>query len=312
MTESLENVITAAQRRTTEMSLSRLPSRICGSETFRTQSLSFLQVFDTPDQPPPDAQACPQHSQTSPMERQPCLQHMPPTSQTTPLRSARPSGDVPHANHRRVQFKYQCENTRPGTHVRVVGSCPALGSWRPELGVVLQTNAENFPMWCSGVQDWEIDPDDEAECIEYKYVLCTADGYAEWWEEGDNRRLLPSTFKPFSTVIVCAGCNLITSQCLYYHFSSLQPRKTETIGGCPMRVSTQNLHKHGCEADEFQQRYRLQNSTPEAEGSFSTVWVCSERGCSNNNALRAAKIVRKSQLRPRDFKLLLGDDGEIQ
>eukprot|EP00746_Dinoflagellata_sp_MGD_P016416 gnl/MRDRNA2_/MRDRNA2_137034_c0_seq1.p1 gnl/MRDRNA2_/MRDRNA2_137034_c0~~gnl/MRDRNA2_/MRDRNA2_137034_c0_seq1.p1 ORF type:complete len:695 (+),score=100.56 gnl/MRDRNA2_/MRDRNA2_137034_c0_seq1:87-2171(+) len=96
-----------------------------------------------------------------------------------------------------VQFSLTCEATRVGTHVRVVGSCKALGAWCPARGVLLHTNPEDFPIWRSDVQELEIEED-----VHYKYVVCTTEGQAEQWEERDNRMLLPSVFKASSILIV--------------------------------------------------------------------------------------------------------------
>merc|ERR1719420_1660568 len=72
------------------------------------------------------------------------------------------------------------------------------------------------------------------------------------------------------------------------------------------------LTKHDCEAAEFEQKYRLERDAPLAEGSFGLVWLCSERAQRVGSVeKRAAKIIHKSRLRPREYQLLLGDDGEI-
>lgn len=120
-----------------------------------------------------------------------------------------------------LQFRHQCADTTFGTHVRAVGSCKALGCWNPEKSVILETNAESFPVWRSEVLEIG---DDEAGNIEYKYIICTSDGKAERWEEGDNRVLLPSVFKPFSTVVVSEVFNEKEkgeNERLSYRFSSV-------------------------------------------------------------------------------------------
>lgn len=70
------------------------------------------------------------------------------------------------------------------------------------------------------------------------------------------------------------------------------------------------LTEHDCKAAEFVQKYRLKGKAPLGEGSFGLVWVCSQRIGSVEE--RAAKIIHKSRLRPREAHLLLGEDGEIQ
>eukprot|EP00746_Dinoflagellata_sp_MGD_P018907 gnl/MRDRNA2_/MRDRNA2_143883_c0_seq1.p1 gnl/MRDRNA2_/MRDRNA2_143883_c0~~gnl/MRDRNA2_/MRDRNA2_143883_c0_seq1.p1 ORF type:complete len:479 (-),score=57.42 gnl/MRDRNA2_/MRDRNA2_143883_c0_seq1:313-1749(-) len=218
---------------------------------------------------------------------------------------------VPGANRRRVQFRYRCEDTRPGTHVRVVGSCKALGSWNPEIAAPLQTSPEDFPCWRSGeleVGKDEIAQNTEWQGIEYKYVICTEGGQAEKWEECENRMLQPTMFKPYSVLVVSESFD---SRELTYHFSSLEPDKPKSME-VHIRRQESFLERYGCEAAEFEQRYCLELPSPLAEGSFSVIWVCSECSCHQKKVLRAVKIIQKAKLHPRDFQLLLGDDGEIQ
>jgi len=86
----------------------------------------------------------------------------------------------------KVSFVLTCGDTLPGCHVRVVGSCRALGHWQPRRGLALQTSAAEFPTWRS--------PDavtlDEDEAIEYKFVICDDHSHAVRWEaERPNRHL---------------------------------------------------------------------------------------------------------------------------
>ncbi|CAK0851228.1 unnamed protein product, partial [Prorocentrum cordatum] len=84
---------------------------------------------------------------------------------------------------RRVNFKVRCPDTRVGLHLRVVGSCEALGSWDPTGGLPLVTSAADFPTWRAA------DPPHmgEDEQVEYKYVICDSEGRATRWEERANR-----------------------------------------------------------------------------------------------------------------------------
>mmetsp|Transcript_421 Transcript_421/g.1035 ORF Transcript_421/g.1035 Transcript_421/m.1035 type:complete len:553 (-) Transcript_421:114-1772(-) len=86
---------------------------------------------------------------------------------------------------REVSFAVNCADTRLGFHVRVVGSCIALGKWVPTAGLPLQTSAGDFPTWRS-TKPAALDED---EVIEYKYVVCDNDGRAVRWEDTPNRHI---------------------------------------------------------------------------------------------------------------------------
>lgn len=64
---------------------------------------------------------------------------------------------------------------------------------------------------------------------------------------------------------------------------------------------------------EFEQRYALIGQGPLGEGTFGLVWRCIPKGAGveSTGPEKAAKIVRKARLQPRDMRYLLGDDGEI-
>jgi len=66
-------------------------------------------------------------------------------------------------------------------------------------------------------------------------------------------------------------------------------------------------------SNEFEQRYCLVGQGPLGEGTFGLVWRCVPKvGAATDE--RAAKIVRKARLQPRDMRYLLGDgknDGEV-
>jgi len=67
------------------------------------------------------------------------------------------------------------------------------------------------------------------------------------------------------------------------------------------------------ESHEFEQRYSLVGQGPLGEGTFGLVWRCIPK-TGAATAERAAKIVRKARLQPRDMRYLLGengDDGEV-
>lgn len=85
---------------------------------------------------------------------------------------------------RAISFKATCSETKVGWHVRVVGSCQALGNWDPKQGVALCTNAVQYPVWKSSAIRLE-----EDIAAEYKYVICDELGEAVQWEAVPNRTL---------------------------------------------------------------------------------------------------------------------------
>jgi len=86
---------------------------------------------------------------------------------------------------RDVCFMSRCSDTRLGCHVRIVGSCGALGDWLPESGLAMQTSAAEFPIWTAS----SLVKIHEDDVIEYKYVICDSYGRPERWEERPNRRM---------------------------------------------------------------------------------------------------------------------------
>lgn len=102
---------------------------------------------------------------------------------------------------REVFFSVSCPETRPGLHVRVVGSGSELGSWESSKGFVLQTSARAFPTWSA---DRALLLGDEP--VEYKFVICDGSGEAvRWEEERPNRRLHLALCHRGATRVTAAG-----------------------------------------------------------------------------------------------------------
>jgi len=124
-----------------------------------------------------------------------------------------------------VSFAVNCADTRLGFHVRVVGSCRALGMWDPPSGLPLHTSASQFPTWHSeGATALAKD-----EVIEYKYVICDNSGRPERWEERGNRSM---------------------------HLASLAAKGLGINGG---RISVHEAFNGACESDET--RFRSAGSS---------------------------------------------------
>lgn len=63
------------------------------------------------------------------------------------------------------------------------------------------------------------------------------------------------------------------------------------------------------EAAEFESKYNLEGSSPLAEGGFGVVWCCK---AITGGSTHAVKIIHKARLCPRQWQLLLGEQGEIE
>uniref|UniRef100_A0A7S1FGS7 Non-specific serine/threonine protein kinase n=1 Tax=Noctiluca scintillans TaxID=2966 RepID=A0A7S1FGS7_NOCSC len=275
---------------------------------------------------------------------------------------------------RSVTFEVSCADTRVGYHVRVVGSCQALGCWNPHKGFPLHTCAARFPQWDSTSS--VLLP--SSDVIEYKYVICATDGRVETWEERPNRLLhldaiqnsslleeahlvitecfhegntkeefrfrKRSAFRaklhrchspikvPESLVLDVDTTETVDLPCLegllysptirerapsqsVQAFPDLtlqcSPEEARSTQSMVREESSSNLFQAADDLDEeslFEHQYELVGDGPLGEGTFGLVWRCHKQGCSE----RAAKIVRKARLMPRDMRHLLGDGGEIE
>jgi len=76
-----------------------------------------------------------------------------------------------------VKFHVECNMTKPGERVFVVGSLPELGAWDPAGALACNTSEETFPIWSSAEQILSLQGQDEV-MIEYK-VLLQSDESAE-------------------------------------------------------------------------------------------------------------------------------------
>lgn len=69
----------------------------------------------------------------------------------------------------------------------------------------------------------------------------------------------------------------------------------------------------GNSQSEFEDKYSLVGTGPLGEGTFGLVWLCAPKRVNGTETKeRAAKIVRKARLQPRDMRYLLGEDGEVR
>jgi len=80
------------------------------------------------------------------------------------------------------------ELRRPGAaggELRVVGSCPELGDWRPEAGAVLQNSADTPELWLGEVR---LPP--SRGRVELKFIALPAGGGVEWEPIEGNREVV--------------------------------------------------------------------------------------------------------------------------
>eukprot|EP00928_Gymnodinium_smaydae_P007552 TRINITY_DN12705_c0_g4_i2.p1 TRINITY_DN12705_c0_g4~~TRINITY_DN12705_c0_g4_i2.p1 ORF type:complete len:740 (-),score=162.38 TRINITY_DN12705_c0_g4_i2:21-2240(-) len=117
----------------------------------------------------------------APLPRRP----LPPSQPTAsaPSSAPRPPLAPPPKGHRCISFRVHCSHTRPGLHVRIVGSCEAFGAWKPKRGVVLETCEKRYPYWVGDVVL------EEDQLVEYKYIVCGPNGGNPEWEGHQNRTL---------------------------------------------------------------------------------------------------------------------------
>jgi len=70
------------------------------------------------------------------------------------------------------------------------------------------------------------------------------------------------------------------------------------------------------DSSQFENKYALVGNGPLGEGTFGLVWRCKPKSPDAadraDDKARAAKIVRKARLQPRDMRYLLGEDGEVR
>ena len=80
-------------------------------------------------------------------------------------------------------FKVRAE-TQWGDTVMVVGEHPRLGCWEPQKGLALTTSSTAYPVWTACLELAL-----PLASLEYKLVICRADGCVEWEPIEGNRRL---------------------------------------------------------------------------------------------------------------------------
>eukprot|EP00405_Crypthecodinium_cohnii_P033285 CAMPEP_0206526078 /NCGR_PEP_ID=MMETSP0325_2-20121206/488_1 /ASSEMBLY_ACC=CAM_ASM_000347 /TAXON_ID=2866 /ORGANISM="Crypthecodinium cohnii, Strain Seligo" /LENGTH=546 /DNA_ID=CAMNT_0054021127 /DNA_START=1 /DNA_END=1641 /DNA_ORIENTATION=+ len=91
--------------------------------------------------------------------------------------------------------------------------------------------------------------------------------------------------------------------------------ESSTIGGLFREESCSNLFGYddgpqdGTDFNEFELKYAMLGQGPLGEGTFGLVWRCCPK--TTPKCERAAKIVKKARLQPRDMRYLLGEDGEV-
>jgi len=85
-------------------------------------------------------------------------------------------------------FEVDCQRTKPGEAVFVVGSASALGGWDASQAAQLSTSPKTFPRWSTGKP--LSFPAAEVE-VEYKFIIqqATRMGKATWEEFPGNRKL---------------------------------------------------------------------------------------------------------------------------
>jgi len=162
-----------------------------------------------------------------------------------------------------VSFVVHCPDTRLGFHVRVVGSCSYLGTWVPAKGLVLQTTAQDFPLWYGRCQRALLGE----EPIEYKFVICGQDGQACRWEDERPNRCLrfgPPSGPSASQRVTIAACfnQLVDADVQVETSQSLLPLRAKS---CESDCDSGNFCPTLRERINSGSHIPSDNSTPELE-----------------------------------------------
>eukprot|EP00930_Biecheleria_cincta_P009025 TRINITY_DN110648_c0_g1_i1.p1 TRINITY_DN110648_c0_g1~~TRINITY_DN110648_c0_g1_i1.p1 ORF type:complete len:703 (-),score=120.58 TRINITY_DN110648_c0_g1_i1:42-2114(-) len=213
---------------------------------------------------------------------------------------------------RHVEFEVYCNKTRMGHHIRLVGSIAVMGHWDPQQGLMLQTCASDFPMWRLKVDVGAISAE---KVIEYKYVICDADGSPREWESRSNRTL---NFKGQSRVQEVWDSTADYDS----HFSGLSlskyslqtpsERMTREASYSVIHAEDTLTPNEARVSESFSNHYQMLGAGPLGEGAFGQVWRCRPTTVAQRDAdERAAKIVRTQHLKPHELQSIIGKNGEI-
>ena len=83
-----------------------------------------------------------------------------------------------------IQFQVECNETKPGDNVYVVGGSNELGNWKAENSQKMKTDSNRFPLWES-----EPIPFQSKSQLEYKYIIKNSSNNVKWENFKGNRTL---------------------------------------------------------------------------------------------------------------------------
>lgn len=99
-----------------------------------------------------------------------------------------------HSHQSRVlklSWRCTCSETKIGDRVVVLGSLDCLGSWSFDKALILHTDSATFPIWRSDELDFvRKESNNLLSHLEYKFVICRANGKIEWEPFEGNRQVL--------------------------------------------------------------------------------------------------------------------------
>lgn len=215
------------------------------------------------------------------------------------------------AKRRHVEFEVYCNKTRMGHHVRLVGSIAVLGHWEPQQGLALQTNACDFPMWRLKVDIGAISAE---KVIEYKYVVCDADGFPCEWESRCNRFLSFKGQKRVREVWDSTAdydSHFTGLSLSKYSLRSTSARMTREASYSVIHAEDTLTPNEARVSESFSSHYQMLGAGPLGEGAFGQVWRCRATIGQCNADERAAKIVRTQHLKSHELQSIIGKNGEI-
>lgn len=232
-----------------------------------------------------------------------------------------------------LKFRLENAKTQWGESLLIVGSCPELGSWRPEEGISLHTCELTYPEWRSQEVIFKVSSSSACQFLTFRYKYVSdrrALGGEFAWEESIDDREVRIPFENGGVVEICDDIFNVASQAqishlqeprrenvLQAHEGSLSAIDTPPVAAFTRHhaesVDNQKAASKKIETSSFLNAYDLLGDGPLASGGFSCVWRCSPHG--KPSETRAVKLVHLEQLSQRGRRLLFGHmnrPGEIQ
>ncbi|CBZ51216.1 phosphoenolpyruvate synthase, related [Neospora caninum Liverpool] len=222
-----------------------------------------------------------------------------------------------------VQFECICPHTQPGQTVWVVGNASALGSWRLDDALQLETGRESFPTWKSA-GEVRIP---RAQDVEFKFVIMSQhkdyvvwEQIGEWQSEqlpwvppskiltvdlklspGSDGQHQPPTWMGRSPDTAASPLPRLSSRLDV--LSSPTSLSTSSLGGSPFSVASHLLDPAADEEGETKERNQKAPEGPPPGASPLRLVVDGERGAKSwREKLEVVKAVLTAALKDGKFR----------